>query len=831
VRMATKIDLPSTPVSPEGSLSLTPLHSRTPLSQQKVRGRRLVRKDRCAAYRRIENLENQVRSAERRAEMYRKRLTRSSPGNPGQSQATNDIALETSHETPRKLTRKTMLSPRKTRKTLLLYYSIADGVKRAERRDKRITASVLCAAKLVKKHRLLSLLRHSIGVARSQRTRSYDGSGFTGKDYIRRRMLGPKRLVVMSFFEQDDVSRPTAGKKETVTRCKMKKQKRFLLEPVSKLYVKFRKRNSHVSMSRSTFAKMKPFWVKSQRIDDRETCLCKLHENSRFQLEKLQQLKLLPAGSLSDVISAMVCNTSVKECMFGECPKCRGCEPQFQESSIQQCPTVYWWKWQAVTEIIENHSTRRTVKQKVAGTLIDLKTDFLQHVKLLKPHSFRIAQQYTVITEKKKTLSDSEVLIHIDFSENWTIKKPSAVMPAHFGASNQQVTLHTGIAYFTKHPDMSFCSISDHRDHGPVAVWSHLLPVLKCIKTSHPQVDTLHVQSDGPTTQYRNRLNFFLTSVVPFHLGFKKVWWNFSEAAHGKGPADGVGAGIKRLADNSVLAGHHIDSAVDLFGRLYKSGTKVKLFLIDKLLQLSDDIQVPAFPGTMKIHQVFVGCTGIINYRELSCYCRADKFCHCFLSKKVIINVGDISTVFPHDTWSENGTSDQVPLLPPSHSDTASVTVPFAVNVEALLSNCRVMNVDARDYYVLDEYLAMDEQVHVALASHVQTEQMVDNVINDSQPLFHQVVIGTGKPAVESIVNLMGDTQPVFEQPLQEQQSVEQSMDSCQIILHHSSLVQQPGQDSTADLRDDIRPVSQQCSQQMLVNKTSRTLSWWSFLQ
>jgi hypothetical protein len=30
-------------------------------------------------------------------------------------------------------------------------------------------------------------------------------------------------------------------------------------------------------------------------------------------------------------------------------------------------------------------------------------------------------------------------------------------------------------------------------------------------------------------------------------LGYKFVFWNFSEASHGKGAADGVSAAVKRL--------------------------------------------------------------------------------------------------------------------------------------------------------------------------------------------------------------------------------------------------------------------------------------------
>ena len=67
------------------------------------------------------------------------------------------------------------------------------------------------------------------------------------------------KKVVHNFFLYDDTSRSTAGKKETVTREKVKKQKRFLPEPLQKLYkssvlvILLLKSNPEPSRSRNHF--------------------------------------------------------------------------------------------------------------------------------------------------------------------------------------------------------------------------------------------------------------------------------------------------------------------------------------------------------------------------------------------------------------------------------------------------------------------------------------------------------------------------------------------------------------------------------------------------
>ena len=50
---------------------------------------------------------------------------------------------------------------------------------------------------------------------------------------------------ISQFYVRDDVSRTTAGKKETITRNKMKMQKRFALDTLENLHRKFVRKLHH----------------------------------------------------------------------------------------------------------------------------------------------------------------------------------------------------------------------------------------------------------------------------------------------------------------------------------------------------------------------------------------------------------------------------------------------------------------------------------------------------------------------------------------------------------------------------------------------------------
>ena len=135
-------------------------------------------------------------------------------------------------------------------------------------------------------------------------------------------------------------------------------------------------------------------------------------------------------------------------------------------------------------------------------------------------------------------------MVHIDFSENFTCQYFKEIQSDHFGSSNCQATLHTGVFYDRVENEVkptSFCTISDSKQHDPCGIWAYLNPVLTMIKQRHPTVSIIHFFNDGPAAQYLQKLNFYYFCTQIQSYGFANGTWNFSEAGHGKGAADGVG--------------------------------------------------------------------------------------------------------------------------------------------------------------------------------------------------------------------------------------------------------------------------------------------------
>lgn len=161
-------------------------------------------------------------------------------------------------------------------------------------------------------------------------------------------------------------------------------------------------------------------------------------------------------------------------------------------------------------------------------------------------------------------LKDNESLIVCDFSESYEAKPANEVQSMHFGASKRQISLHTGMVYW-KGETQSFCTMSDESSHQPPAIWTHLSPVIQMIKLRSPNVEILHLYTDGPSSQYRQKNNFYSLAHFTKTYGFRYSTWSFYEAHHKKSVADGIGGSVKRNLDKKVCLGVDVVDARDAY--------------------------------------------------------------------------------------------------------------------------------------------------------------------------------------------------------------------------------------------------------------------------
>lgn len=383
-------------------------------------------------------------------------------------------------------------------------------------------------------------------------------------------------------------------------------------------------------MSYATFSKIRPFWILKPSYRERDTCLCKQHTNISLMVNSLKSHKIINESTINEVIKNLCCGDYPQEkCLERLCSLCKNRDVHINAFDDDGMISYQLWTLKKEEVVVKGlkKMCAKTVKESRTCSKVQLVDLLRSSLKKFMQHVCNINHQYTVLDSIRKNLSHREVMIHMDFSENYVLKYASEVQSSHFGASKKQISLHTSVVYYG---DMmkphSYGTFSNCLRHDPAAICAHLMPVLKEVQEFVPNLETVHFVSDGPSTQYRNKTMFNLAgSYLASLMGLKKLFWHYSEAGHGKGAPDGIGGCLKRTADSIVAHGRDLPNLDILVNELKAACKGINVLAIsDESISEMDNYvpnNISPFKGTLSTHQI-VWCSdhpSKVFPRRLSC--------------------------------------------------------------------------------------------------------------------------------------------------------------------------------------------------------------------
>jgi len=213
-------------------------------------------------------------------------------------------------------------------------------------------------------------------------------------------------------------------------------------------------------------------------------------------------------------------------------------------------------------KLIENVKYKQWVKTEdkrtTLRTLISTVDEFLQSlsnglIKLIL-HSFLVNKQKEFLNEKKSKFMKNERIVICDFSENYAFIIQNSVQGIHW--NNDQVTIHPFSIYYKDDKNelklKSFVSMSECLCHDTVVVHLFQRQLVHYIKSDLQEIEKIIYFSDGASGQYKNKKNFI--NLTHHKQDFKlAAEWHFFPTSHGKGPCDGIGGTLKRLAARASL--------------------------------------------------------------------------------------------------------------------------------------------------------------------------------------------------------------------------------------------------------------------------------------
>ena len=430
---------------------------------------------------------------------------------------------------------------------------------------------------------------------------------------------------VENYFLRDDVSRPFPGLKNKISiklsnGVRQHFQKRLLLAPLETLHKQYIDmcQNEQDIISFTSFWKLRPRQcVYSDDSSAMNVCVCMIHENMKFMFDALNKTNCFrdsPMTSNLDsfLINKILCKDSTDDCYLRSCEECNSkniidfVAEHLDKHNIEHIKYCFW--------II---SPRCEIINKE-----DNVNDFLENLQVQAEkfivHKFtQVEQQTKFIRMRKESLvPQKELMCQMDFAENYSCVVQDAIQSHYF--VRPQVTIHPFVIFYNDESTLkvlNFVVIADIKKHNTISVYAFQKKLLFLLKNKFPELEKIIYLSDGCAEQYKNKSNFknLCCHEKDFNI---KAEWHFFPTSHGKGPCDGIGGNIKRMArDASIRKTAEINSAKQFFD--WATSQEVKrqfkkdwefIYATDEDYSDAEDILQERFcnlvtiPGTKKFH-------------------------------------------------------------------------------------------------------------------------------------------------------------------------------------------------------------------------------------
>lgn len=595
------------------------------ISRQKIAGRKQILRNRSKTVRELQRVRNESNELKKRCTILQRKIWRLK-----KKQEKNNVDSKNPQKIVNKILKNKFVN-RDLKKRLIIGEALKLEMKHSllnlrSRKTKNNFYNVFQGT-VLHKHKLLGECKEFLSIKSMRKFRQ----GYKLNETVtRNNRMQVLKNSVKTFFVRDDNSYIAPGKNATITRNKVKMQKRYMSDTLKELYKKYQNETAS-KISYAAFCKQRPFYVIPPNVASRETCLCITHENMKLITTALFFNNIISMKVPRIAIEKICCNANSTVCLLRKCTKCKNNKITYSNYNEDKIVQRKMWITEKINRISGKTNNpivvQRTVKKVITESVKVCLQVFEATLIKFMAHTARISHQYRTIQDLRERISAKDMMLHIDFAENYSCKYGREPQSVHFGASREQITLHTGVVY-TRNKTKSFCTISESLKHDSAAIVAHLIPILYKYLEENSKIKNLHFVSDSPTTQYRNKNTFYLLSTYlpKYFEQIESITYNFTEPGHGKSAADGIGSIIKRTADTAVAHGTDISNLNNLIETL-----ELKLRNVFIKVVTSEDIDeinkipcnhVQTFKGTMSVRQWTWKKENdkVIHFNSLSCY-------------------------------------------------------------------------------------------------------------------------------------------------------------------------------------------------------------------
>lgn len=128
---------------------------------------------------------------------------------------------------------------------------------------------------------------------------------------------------------------------------------RYMLMTLYEAYQQFLQKNPTIRVGKSKFCSLRPKWIKT--ITPHDGCACVYHQNPTLLITAWNRISHASAD-LKELISELVCSTSLPECYGGECNTCGDRLPSdvlMLSFSGDEDDDVTWMQWKKTEKRVD----------------------------------------------------------------------------------------------------------------------------------------------------------------------------------------------------------------------------------------------------------------------------------------------------------------------------------------------------------------------------------------------------------------------------------------------------------------------------------------------
>ena len=269
------------------------------------------------------------------------------------------------------------------------------------------------AGDILRKYRCVGKLAAEMQMNRNRLAKMIK-KGVNMSKHRRMRTQMKLRHSVTKFLEREDNCRIQPGKRDATKVNGQNIQTRILTDYMANLHQKYLAENPEHKLSLATFCRMRPKHVRLTRCLGRNVCLCTKHQNMALKLQALRKHGLdIPQNPETFIKSD---------------------RRTVEKSKIPDM--IIYPKWKSVT--LENKKKKMKVVN-IAASRDQFFEEWEKELAAFKVHYEIMTTQYLQTRKLKETLPENEIIIHMDFAENYSCKSANEIQSAYWNTTQYKL--------------------------------------------------------------------------------------------------------------------------------------------------------------------------------------------------------------------------------------------------------------------------------------------------------------------------------------------------------------------------------------------------------